>query len=87
MNWQIEWGSEEVVFGYEFAEILAEGIEAGIEQIDYERTVGDYCEGCGEFGVLSKFHAVEECPTDRGTERRLMAYKLCAKCLREFESI
>jgi hypothetical protein len=79
MNWQIEWGGDPV-FGYEFAEILADGIEAGIDVLEYILTCGHWCDGCGEWAITHQVDYNEETPTHRGTEFRLLPYQLCDKC-------
>ena len=80
--WAIEWGGQPPVFGYDFADILAEGILIGIEDQDFLALFGDYCERCGEFRICSVVSVDEQTPTDRGTEHRSMNYKLCDACFR-----
>ena len=83
MKWEIDWGQEELVFGYEFAEIFAEGIEAGLAELEYLAIYGHHCDGCGQWRICATCEVEESTPTDRGDEYRLLPYELCAECQRE----
>lgn len=91
MNWEIDWGVGSPkpggpVFGYDFGEILAEGIEAGIEEIDYVRLHGSYCEACGAWRICWLYEVECVTPTDRGELRELMPYTLCKECIKDFDN-
>lgn len=83
MNWNIDWGGEEVIFGIEFDAILAEGIEFGMDDLETLQQYGRHCDGCGQFRLTQLCDGEDATPTDRGTEFRFMAYHLCDECRRE----
>lgn len=83
MNWELEWGGAPVVFGYDFAEILADGIECGMEELEFVVTQGDYCDACGEWRI-TYLTEVEEIGGE-DDERLLMAYHLCMECRHEMK--
>jgi hypothetical protein len=79
MNWEILWGGA-TIFGYDFAGILAEGIEDGMFHLEYVEACGRYCDNCGEWAITHQVDYNEQTPTDRGTEFRLLPYHLCDWC-------
>jgi hypothetical protein len=81
MKWEIEWGENPQIFGFDFAGILEEGIEAGMENLEYLQACGRYCDGCGNWRITHTVDFNESSPTDRGSEYRLMPYEFCDECL------
>lgn len=80
LTWDIKWDGVPV-FGFDFAEILAEGIEVGMEELEFLVTEGSYCDACGEYRILydTDFDEIG----GEADEHRLMRYKLCMQCREE----
>lgn len=78
MKWDIEWNNEAPVFGFDFAEILADGIEVGMDEIEFVVTEGEYCEFCGGWGIC--FNTEFEEIGGELDERLVNSYRLCREC-------
>lgn len=83
MKWDIEWNNEAPVFGFDFAEILHEGIEVGMDELEFVVTEGEFCEGCGGWGICFDTDVNEI--GGEPDEHLLMSYKLCGECRREIK--
>lgn len=83
MNWELEWGDAPIIFGIDFAEILAEGIECGMEELEFLVKEGRYCDACGEFRIT--YHTEVEEIGGEPDEKLLMGYELCMDCRREMK--
>lgn len=80
MNWQIDWGTDPQVFGFDFAGLLAEGIEIGMDHLEYVMRCGHHCDCCGHWRITHTVEFPDVAPTDRGEEVRLLPYQLCDWC-------
>lgn len=84
MNWQV--GYDVSIYNLAeadaaiWAKVLIEGIEQGMNHLEYLQACGKYCEGCGDWRICHTADFNDEAPTDRGTEFRLMTYQLCDEC-------
>lgn len=89
MIWQIEWEGTSTagfwveIFGVNFEQTLHDGIEAGMEELEYLQAYGHYCDACGGFRLTQLREFNDIALTDRGEEFRLMPYELCAQCRHE----
>lgn len=87
MNWQAQYA----IHTYDltqadcaiWAKVLAEGIEKGIEDLDFFDLFGQNCDACGEWRICAECECEESTPTDRGDEYRLLPYMLCTDCQRK----
>src|SRR6516165_541890 len=86
MNWQIDSGTEGGIFGYDFALILAEGIEDGLEELEYLEKYGCACDVCGEFRVCEIIQKEIGTPTDRGWKREYEDWAICEECIAKKEA-
>jgi len=81
MNWEITWGSNDPpIFGFDFAAMLVEGIEEGIEELLYLQLYGETCELCGEFRHCNTHIGESVTPTDRGPMREEEEKIVCEEC-------
>lgn len=81
MIWKIEWEDEAIVFGFDFAEILHEGIEGGMDEVLHVAENGSDCDRCGEWRIC--FETAVETIGGEPDEKLIMSHNLCMKCRRE----
>ena len=86
MNWQIDSGTEGGIFCYDFALVLAEGIEEGLEELEYLEKYGCACYVCGEFRVCEIIQTEIGTPTDRGWKREYEDRAICEECIAKKEA-
>lgn len=67
--------------GYDFGQMLHQGIEEGMDELDYLQEFGNWCDACGQWRITHH----TECEEIGGEpdERMLMGYELCTECRRE----
>ncbi|HEX8797855.1 MAG TPA: hypothetical protein VF772_04540 [Terriglobales bacterium] len=70
--------------GFDFAEILKEGIEAGIEEIEYVIKEGEICEACGTWAICYDTIGTSVTPTDRGDLIEEQHEQWCMECRRRY---
>jgi hypothetical protein len=88
MNWTVEFDHREtpIVDAWQMNQLrfsLADAIEDWLEEfvpVDGEDELAPWCEYCAQERGTHHVSVYEECPTDRGTERREMEYWMCDRC-------
>lgn len=83
LTWRVDWGNGETIFGFDFAEILIEGIELGLAELEFLEKNGTYCDGCGEWRFCCEVDVNEI--GGEPDEKLLMKYILCAECQDEVQ--
>ena len=81
LTWNVLSIEESILrWGIDFAAILAEGIEDGLEELVYLQTYGKRCEICGEFRLTHTLDNEILTPTDRGMKREYEQIEICEEC-------
>lgn len=84
MIWELEGDGRAPLFGeYDFAAMMADGIELGMEELEWLEKEGNYCAACGEWRIL--YHTEVEEIGGEPDEKLLMGYDLCMECRQEMK--
>ena len=87
LTWNVLSIEESILrWGIDFAAILAEGIEDGLEELEYLEKYGCACNVCGEFRVCEIIQKEIGTPTDRGWKREYEDWAICEECIARKEA-